>query len=351
MRVTFVLPAPVRVPMGGAAVVYRHAAGLAARGHEVRVVAPRRGAGGIAAHVRAAAVRIRDRLHGLPDAPFYDASGVTTVEVDAVGEGSFPSGEAVIATGHQTIPWVESLRDRCGQKVYFLQGDERALDASAGATWARPFARIAVSQWLAATVEAAGHPVIGVVPNAVDPAAFALDRPLAGRDARVVALYHRHPVKGPETLARALGDLRRLRPDVQADVVAARPPSHRLPEYVRVHVRPDALALRALYNRASVALHTSRLEGWGLVPMEAAACGCAVVATASRGVAEFLRAGVSMREVPVGDAHALAEGAADLLADPPARIALAAAGMADVARFSWDASTAEFERLLLATQR
>ncbi|HEX8299369.1 MAG TPA: hypothetical protein VF594_09445, partial [Rubricoccaceae bacterium] len=109
-------------------------------------------------------------------------------------------GDAVIATGHQTVSWVAALPESCGAKIYFLQGDERVLDAAAGETWAAPMARIAVSTWLAETVAAAGYPVSGTVPNAVDPIDFSLDMPLHGRAPRVVALYHRHPVKSPETL-------------------------------------------------------------------------------------------------------------------------------------------------------
>ena len=162
----------------------------------------------------------------------------------------------------------------------------------------------------------------------------------------MVALYHRLPVKGPDTLVDALDALRRLVPDVGADVVAARPPRHRLPDWAEVHVRPGRAALRALYNRAAVCLHTARLEGWGLVPHEAAVCGCAVVATASRGVAEFLTPGASMRQVPVGDAGALAAAAADLLLDDAARVRLAAAAVADAGRFSWDASTDRLEAIV-----
>lgn len=351
MTITFVLPAPVRIPMGGAAVVYRHAAGLAARGHRVTVVAPRTGAGGLVGRARALAVRLRDRHHGVSQMPYYAATGVETLELESISDASVPDADSVIATGYQTAPWVAALIARKGKKVSFLQHDERHLTPRAEATWALPMARIAVARWIAETVEAAGYPVLGVVPNAVDPADFALDRPLAGRSPRVVALYHRLPSKGPDTLVAALDEMRQLRGDVVADVIAARPPGHRLPGWVRVHVRPDLAQLRALYNRAAVVLHTSRLEGWGLVPMEAAACGCAVVATASRGVAEFLRAGVSVVEVPVGDAAALAEAAVGLLDDPDARIRLARAGMADVARFSWDASTDAFERLLTEVTR
>ncbi len=351
MRITFVLPAPVRIPMGGAAVVYRHAAGLASRGHRVTVVGPRTGAGGLVGRARALAVRLRDRHHGVSAAPYYAAYGVETLEVEAIRDASIPQADSVIATGYQTAPWVAGLDEKAGEKLYFLQHDERHLTPRAEETWALPMTRIAVARWIAETVEAAGFPVLGVVPNAVDPADFALDAPLMGRSPRVVALYHRLPSKGPDTLVAALNEMRHIRSDVEADVIAARPPSHALPEWVRVHVRPDPAALRALYNGAAVVLHTSRLEGWGLVPMEAAACGCAVVATASRGVAEFLRAGVSMREVPVGDAGPLAEAAVSLLDDPDARIRMAQAAMADVARFSWDASTDTFERLLLEAVR
>lgn len=326
--------------------MYRHAAGLAARGHAVSVVAPRQGAGGLAARARSVAVAARDRLHGVAAVPYYVAAGVETRDVERIGDETGLSGDAVIATGHQTAPWVASLPAGAGEKVYFVQHDERHLTPAAEATWHLPLARIAVARWIADLLAEAGAPARGVVPNAVDPADFACDEPLAGRGPRLVALYHRLPSKGPDTLIEALAAIRRARPDAVADVIAARPPSHALPPWVRVHVRPDVRTLRGLYNRASVVLHTSRLEGWGLVPMEAAACGCAVVATASRGPAEYLRAGTSMVEVPVGDAAAVARETLRLFSDAAARIALADAARADVSRFSWDASTDTFERLL-----
>ncbi len=347
MRVLFVLPAPVRIPMGGAAVVYRHAAGLAARGHEVTVTAPRRGEGMRGWMMRAAVV-LRDRVHGVERAPLFDPAGVRTVEVAAPAALSARGYDAVIATGHQTAPWVSHLAEREeARPFYFLQHDERYLSPSAERTWHLPMTRLAVARWIAETIEAHGETVSAVIPNALDPADFALDRPIEGRGPRVVALYHRLSVKGPDTLVRALDRLRDLVPGVGADVVSARPPSHRLPGWVDLHVRPDRDALRAIYNRAAVCLHTSRLEGWGLVPMEAAACGCAVVATASRGVAEFLRDGRSMVEVPVEDANALAAAAARLLLDPAERTRVVRAGMDDVARFSWAASTDLFEQVLL----
>jgi glycosyltransferase involved in cell wall biosynthesis len=346
VRITFVLPAPVRIPMGGAKVVYAHAAGLAARGHEVVVVGPRRAGEGVAARAREAAVRLRDRLHAVADAPYYEAAGVRTLVVPSASARWVPDGDAVIATGAQTTPWVHTLPHTKGVKAYFIQGLETFITAGVRDTWHLQMHRITCAHWLRRAVEASGAPVLGVVPNAIDPAEFFLERPIEGRARRVVALYHRHEVKGPDVLLDVLGRLRAAMPGVEADVFAARPPSHRLPPWVRVHVRPSTAALRAIYNGAAVLLHTSRSEGWPLVPMEAAACGCAVAATANEGIREYFADGETMRAVPPGDAAALAEAAGGLLADLEARTRLAEAARRAVGQLSWETSTARFEALL-----
>ena len=338
------LPAPVRVPQGGAAVVFRHASGLAALGHEVEVIAPEREPG-VLARVRRAAVVARDRLHGVAEAR-ADLQGVRLVEPTTAADIDGSRYNSVIATGWQTARWVSEMAEEKG--FYFLQGDERVLNPRAQATWGLPLRKLAVARWLAEEVEAHGHSVEGIVPNAIDPTEMYVDVPPELRGRRVIALYHRHPTKGPDTLVDALHALRRTTPDVSATVVSARPPSHRLPAWVDLTIRPSREGLRALYNASAVCLHTSRQEGWGLVPMEAAACGCAIVATASRGPREFLTPGESMIEVPVGDADGLATAAARLLTEPRERSRMALAGQEAVGRFSWAESTARLERLLLS---
>ena len=349
MRVLFVLPAPVRVPMGGAAVVYRHAEGLALRGHDVTVAAPRRG-DGVRGRLLQSAVRLRDRWHAVEDAPLFRAPGVTTREVGSPRELDALDYDSVIATGHQTAPWVDAaLKGRRSGRVYFIQHDERYLSPRAESSWRLPFARVTVAQWIADVLARHEAPVEAIVPNAIDAGEFYAATPLEDREPRVIALYHRLPVKGPDTLVEALTLLKERVPDVQAGVLSARPPSHRLPKWATLHIRPDRADLAALYNRASVCLHTSRLEGWGLVPMEAAACGCAVAATESRGVSEFLTSGSSMLTAAPGDAPRLADAAHRLLSDEALRIRTARAGIRDVARFSWDDSTARLEAVILAS--
>lgn len=350
MRITFILPGPVRIPMGGAKVVYAHASGLAERGHQVTVVTPTRANGGLLGWVREQAVRVRDRWHGVGTAgAYYEPIGVTTRVLPRVEADTIPDGEAVIATGAQTAPWVQALPDSKGDRFYFIQGYETFVDARALDTWHLPLHRFTCSSWLAREVEKAGEGVIGVVPNAIDPSEFNLQRPIEGRAPRIVALYHRHEVKGPDVLIDALRTIGKARPEVAVDIITARPPSHSLPSWVHLHIRPSLDELRRIYNAASIVLHTSRSEGWALVPMEAAACGCAVAASLNFGIQEYLEDGRSMRGVAVGDGVELGLATLDLLEDDEVRVNLAHAAHEAVSAFTWKASTDHLESLLLQT--
>lgn len=345
MRVTFVLPSPARVPMGGAKVVVEYARRLVQRGHRVTVVGPERPGDRLQDRLFAVAVAARDRLHRVPDRPYFEAAGVDTRTVPTPAARYLPDADVVVATGWQTAEWVAALPRAKGAKGYFIQGHEAYLDARARPTWSLPLARFTCAQWLAEVVREEGLPVLGYLPNAVDPQEFALDESVEDRAPRLLWLYHRHPIKGPTEGVEAIRHVQRSVPEVEVDVFAARPPSHRLPDNVRVHVRPSRAHLRALYNAASVFLHSSHVEGWPLPPMEAMACGAAVVATANPGVREYLDASCG-RLVPVGDASAMAEAICQLLTRAAERETLAAAGLARVARFSWEASTDRLQGVL-----
>ena len=332
--------------MGGAKVVFAHAAGLAARGHEVSVVAPRQGGRGVRDHVFRAAVAVRDRLHGVAGRRAYAPADVRSVEIPTPDPRHFPDADVVIATGVQTAPWVAALPPRKGRRFYFVQGDERFVLPAARDSWHLGLTLITCAAWLAREMEAAGLGVRAVIPNAIDPTEFGLDQPIHDRGARVVALYHRHPVKGPDVLIAAVSAILDERPEVEVAVFSARPPSHRLPSGVRVHLRPDPGALRRLYNESAVLLHPSRSEGWPLVPMEAAVCGCAVIASSNSGVNEYLTDGETMMAAPVGDGQALGRQALDVLANDALRTRLAEAARDRVSRLSWAESTARLEDAL-----
>jgi glycosyltransferase involved in cell wall biosynthesis len=77
-------------------------------------------------------------------------------------------------------------------------------------------------------------------------------------------------------------------------------------------------------------------EPFGLVPVEAMACGTPVIATGTGGSGEFLRDGVNNLRIPPDDAGALAAAIEQLAGDPDLRERIASAGLKTAAELTVD---------------
>jgi D-inositol-3-phosphate glycosyltransferase len=100
----------------------------------------------------------------------------------------------------------------------------------------------------------------------------------------------------------------------------------------------------ALLRSADVVVCTPWYEPFGIVPLEAMACGVPVVASAVGGLVDTVADGVTGLLVPPRQPAALAEALRELLADPMRRAAFGRAGVRRARRYSWDriaASTLE----------
>jgi glycosyltransferase involved in cell wall biosynthesis len=100
----------------------------------------------------------------------------------------------------------------------------------------------------------------------------------------------------------------------------------------------------AAYRAADAFVITSRLEGFGLPPVEAQACGTPVVGFASPAVSEV--AGPGARLVADRDLRALVDATVTILTDPAAAAAQRAAGLANTTRFSWPAAVEAYAAIL-----
>ena len=97
---------------------------------------------------------------------------------------------------------------------------------------------------------------------------------------------------------------------------------------------PDA-DLRALYAASTALLQWSLYEGFGLVPLEAMACGTPVIVSDGGALAEV--AGPAAEVVPLGDPAALAEAMVALAGDDDRRRAMGKRGLEWSAGFTWAA--------------
>ncbi|MGH4026314.1 MAG: glycosyltransferase [Pseudonocardiaceae bacterium] len=194
---------------------------------------------------------------------------------------------------------------------------------------------------------------ITVVPSGVDTEQFRPEGPAfpatPGRRRLVVLgrLVRRKGIDAPISALVAL-------PDTEL-YIAGGPPAARLtadPEAQRLaeHARACGVADRvhllgqvernqvpALLRSAAAVVCTPWYEPFGIVPLEAMACGVPVVANAVGGMTDTVVDGVTGRLVPPGRPDLLARTLREVLADPALRAGYGAAG-ADraVSRYTWD---------------
>lgn len=204
---------------------------------------------------------------------------------------------------------------------------------------------------------------ISVVPCGVDTSVFTPDGPAAPRNGRprLLALGRLVERKGVATVLAALARL----PD--AELVVAGGPARRdlessddyrlLHEAARLHGVLDRVIFTggvarsdvpALVRSADVVVCTPWYEPFGIVPLEAMACGVPVVASAVGGLVDSVVDQQTGWLVPARDPAALASALAQLLADPAKRAAFGAAGTARVRRrYSWRGVAAQTEAVYL----
>jgi D-inositol-3-phosphate glycosyltransferase len=207
----------------------------------------------------------------------------------------------------------------------------------------------------------AGAPAdrICVVPCGVDTSVFTPEGPAARRNGRprLLALGRLVERKGVATVIAALARL------PGAELVVAGGPDHRdldtsadyraLREAARQHGVADRVIFTgsvaraevpALIRSADIVVCAPWYEPFGIVPLEAMACGIPVVASAVGGLTDSIVNQQTGWLVPARDPLALASALSQLLADPVKRAALGAAGAERARRwYSWRRVAAQTE--------
>lgn len=164
--------------------------------------------------------------------------------------------------------------------------------------------------------------------------------------------------KGLDVLIRAVARLREEQVPVRLILVGDGPRRARLEalaaelsvagdiEFAGARTRDDVVGL---LHDCTVFVLPSRSEPFGMVVIEALACGKPVLASAVGGIPEIIEDGRTGVLVEPDDPAALARALASLLADPARAAELGRVGRADVERrFSREEMAASYERLFAA---
>ena len=223
-----------------------------------------------------------------------------------------------------------------------------------------------IADWVAATctdevfeLVRLGRPRsrISVIPCGVDLARFCPDRSRGGHFGlrRIVSVGRLVPRKGFDIVIRAITavpdaellivggpDASGLRKDPEAQRLSALAAQLGVADRVRLCGSVSRAEMPAVLRRADVVACTPWYEPFGIVPVEAMACGVPVLATAVGGMLDTVLDGMTGLLVPPKDASACGNALNWMLADPGRLAEWGAAGRRRAqSRYSWDRIAAD----------
>jgi glycosyltransferase involved in cell wall biosynthesis len=337
VKITFLCP-HIRIA-GGVRAILTYADRLAAAGHDVKVVVPARSRG--RAFWRS--------LRGVgPD--WMPGFRARIVWVDQWRPSALPDGDAIVATAWQSAPAVAAAPARCGRRFYLVQhyeslyhGEPERVDA----TYRLPLRKIVISTWLRDIMRERFDSDAEILITPVDPALFhAVPVSVHSPRPRVLMLHHEYAWKGTADGFEAVARVRDRVPGLHLVGFGVKPP-RAAAAYDEFHANPPQADLATLYSGCEIYLCPSWDEGLGMPPMEAMACGAALVTYDNGGCRDYARDGETAlvaRRRDVGDLAAKLER---LVADPALRARLAVAGSTFVReRFEWGRAVQRMEDVL-----
>jgi len=337
VRITFLCP-HVRIA-GGVRAILTYADRLAGGGHAVDVVVPARGWG---------KAFWRSLRRAGPD--WMPAFRARIVWVDRWRPSALPAGDAIVATAWQSADTVAAAPEGCGRKFYFVQhyeslyhGEPAAVDA----TYRLPLRKIVISTWLRDVMRERFGSEAELLVTPVDPALFrAVPVSIATSRPRVLMLHHEYAWKGTADGFEAVARVKRRLPELRLVGFGVTAPRALL-AYDEFHANPPQGRLASLYSGCEIYLCPSWDEGLGMPPMEAMACGAALVTYDNGGCRDYARDGETALVARRRDVADLAAKLERLALDPGLRARIAAAGSAFVqSAFEWGRAVRRMEEIL-----
>ncbi len=258
----------------------------------------------------------------------------------------FPPADILIATAWQTAVFAATLPEEAGKKFYFIQHHESLWTRKkndAENSYRLPFEKIVISTWLKSVLQETYGQSARVFVTPVDRNEFFLQAREPGTPRRIALLHHDYDWKGYEDGIAAIRKLQSQNKDCQLVVFGEKIENpDRLKQDAgfdfEYHYRPTRERLRGIYNSADIYLCPSWYEGLGMPPMEAMACGCALVTTDTGGSRDYSLHGETALVSPPKDPDALAANLARLLENTGLLKELSENGRKKIETFDWESN-------------
>lgn len=341
MIITFL--APCKDFAGGLKVIAAYGNALIRRGHNVKVLYPKRNIG------LKNLIKLKSRKILLKEKDHLDYFNGELIEVPNFEEKYIPDSDCLIATAWETAESAKDYSERCGQKFYLIQGyetwsgDKEIVDR----TFKYPFHKIVISEWLREEVQnISAQTNIPVIPNGKD---FFLSESLGeglNRKYDLGMLYssisNKRSIDGIEAIKIVKDHFN----DLNVVLFGSEYPNLRLPKYFKFYRRPKQEKIKSIYLSTRIWISTSLQEGFCLPVLEAISLGCAVISTNSLGVNDIIVDGKNGFLVEPKNPELLAEKIIKVMENKKIETEIALSGLSRSKDFSWESSTDKLESLI-----
>ena len=349
IRINFLLPGFGLKPIGGFKIVYTYANYLSRHGYIVTIFHSNNIDKKKTIYKYLEYLESRVRLILNPPKWFRFDKKIHKRYIYSFSNQTVRNADITIATAWNTVRDLNGLNSKKGNKLHIIQGYEVCLAPKSDVheAWMYDMKKIVVSSWLLEIGKQLGCTDIEYIPNSINYSKYKIINQISERNNVISMMYCTSKLKGSKDGIAALKILKGKYPEIRAIIFGVDERPSELPKWMEYFNNPkEEVLVSKIYNEASIFLSTSYSEGWGLPPMEAMACGCAVVTTASGGVEDFAIHNETALLCKAGNISEMVEDIGLLLNDKEIRYRLALNGSNYIKKFTWKKSFHEFEKIL-----
>ncbi len=342
------MPFKARRPAGGFRVMYEYANRLSELGYSVHITYPI-----ITKYMKYRFpyfIRlVLSYLEGFRTYEWFDFhKDIKRSFVKCINNEYVVDADVVIATWWSTAMDMGNLASAKGKKINLIQGYEDwegHLDLLHASYNMKGVTNVVVASYLEKIVRKYTNNSIILIPNSIDSAKFHLTKPVESRiPTSVCMMYSLQEIKGSKYGIEALKIVKEKYPELKVELFGVCPSPTDIPDWMKFYRNPKDLC--DLYNRNAIFITNSLTEGFGLVSVEAMACGCALICTDIAGHKEYAVDNETALLVDVKNPQKMAEKICQLIENDDFRVDLAKRGNERTQYFSWDTATDKMDKLI-----
>lgn len=310
---------------GGLIVILKHANYLMSIGHDVLLI--NTGSNGSLA--------------------WFKNNQAPVVHIKTKNDYLFNNIDILFATFWTTCAYLDHIEAK--RKLYFVQSDERlfydalSVKEKVHNTYLLPIEFVTISNWITEMLGREFSKSATTIPNGIDASVFYPREPLETKNRLRVLIEG--PIDVPfKGMMEAYAAIESLDCEIWIVSSSGSPAKHW--RYDRFFQAVSQEEMASIYSSCDILLKMSRVESFSFPPLEAMACGCAVVVAKVDGAIEYLEHNVNALVLEKNNINQAKDAVATLLKNDSLRNTLIEGGYETAKKWKWESSFQLFAELV-----